>query len=154
LTPVSSSWIVACARRCGTVIDLDFVFDIEHRTPVSLHRCGRCLSFIPECWTELADLLDSAWRYRVISARVRKARVATTTRRSIGASAGRADAYLEDPIRWPSTCVTCPQDGRHLTGQAHPTCFQRTRRNQSPASLTPLLAAGRVGVALARARAA
>jgi hypothetical protein len=52
----------------------------------------------------------------------------------------RADAYFEDPIRWPSTCATCPQDGRHLTRRAHPTCFQRTRRNQSPASLTPLLA--------------
>jgi hypothetical protein len=53
----------------------------------------------------------------------------------------RADAYFEDPIRRPSTCATCPpQDGRHLTPRAHPTCFQRTRRNQSPASLTPLLA--------------
>jgi hypothetical protein len=29
----------------------------------------------------------------------------------------RADAYFEDPIRWPSTCATCPQDGRHLSGE-------------------------------------
>jgi hypothetical protein len=107
---------------------------------VPLHRCRKNRSWLlareqpgsfARSITSRFPILDAGYRHL--------ARLIIGAGRS-GHLPRRADAYFEDPIRWPSTCATCPQDGRHLTRQAHPTCFQRTRRNQSPASLTPLLA--------------
>jgi hypothetical protein len=76
---------------------------------VPLHRCRKDRSWLlareqpgsfARSITSRFPILDAGYRHL--------ARLIIGAGRS-GHLPRRADAYFEDPIRWPSTCATCPQ---------------------------------------------